>query len=169
MKMSSLLVSCHVRKPARCKTCLPGLTDTLQLVLGSVKGSKFESQSQSQMFQNADFQILRFCPNVHNPLSISNVVFARQNHLQSAYHPISPNVPAVKVPLEGEREPNLEGERESRAENGISLGLHLPCSTPPPCPTTSSSLRQVRAISQLTQMAEHTWAKLTRAPAWKRT
>ena len=64
MKMSSLLVSCHVRKPARCKTCLPGLTDTtLQLVLGSVKGSKFESQSQ--MFQKrgiSNFTFLSKCP-----------------------------------------------------------------------------------------------------------
>ena len=85
---------------------------------------------RAKCFKNAEFQIFRFCPNVHNPLSISNVVFARQNHLQSAYHPISPNVPAVKVPLEGEREPNLEGEREARAENGISLGLHLPLLCP---------------------------------------
>ena len=64
MKMSSLLVSCHVRKPARCKTCLPGVTDTtLQLVLGSVKGSKFESQSQ--MFQKrgiSNFMFLSKCP-----------------------------------------------------------------------------------------------------------
>ena len=59
-------------------------------------------------------------------LSLQGKTFSISNQLITRSHP------DVKVPLEGEREPNLEGERESRAEDGISLGLHLPSQAPQP-------------------------------------